>query len=1089
MSRVITFYSYKGGTGRSMALANVAWILASNGKRVLAIDWDLEAPGLHRYFHPFLTDKELSGQELQGVIDMALDFAVRAATPSESGQARSEKWYEQHADFSKWRQRLRWPSGETLRLGGNGKGQIDFVPAGRQGSDYARRVNHFDWHTFYEKLGGGAFFDEARSKFTAYDHVLIDSRTGVSDTSGICTVHMPDTLVVCFTLNHQSIKGALAVALSVREQRPKMRIFPVPMRVDGSEEKLLNRMKNYAASAFTPLLDPTLDAKEYWYSMEVPYFARYAYGEKLALFEERGSITASTLPAMERLTAYVTADEVRTAQPLPENERARALAEFEGSEDAQIARIEARTSFEGSKSPSVITGAAASNIPIAVPLHFLGRDDALEEIDATLKQETGRIAGVTLHGLRGVGKTTLAAAYAERHRADYRATWWIGAQTESTMRADLVALGVRLGWVGADEKEEPALKAVRERLRGGGEGLLLIYDNAIDAPSVRPYLATGSAARALVTSDLPAWRGIAVVVEVRVWPKEVGADYLIARTGRDKERAEAEALSEALGGLPLAHEQAAAHCERLGISLSDYRKRFEAAPARLLDTAKDAPAEYHGGLTVAKAFALAIEEAAKLHPAAGPLIAHAALLAPEPIPLFLFSEAREAFGEPLASQIEGDGLDEAIAALRAFALVDRETIADERDLAIATETIRLHRLVREVAAQRFGGEFAEAARRALVDAMARVYPSQVYDDPSAWPRARRLDALAVDLVAGQDPPPSGAEVGAAYLLDRLASYRQEVLADYAAARPLYERALSLLEQARGIEHPSTATTLNNLGSLLQDEGDFAAARPLFERALAIYEKALGPEHPDTAGSLNELARLLQAQGDLAAARPLFERALAIYEKALGPEHPLTATSLNNLANVLEAQGDLAAARPLFERALAIYEKALGPEHTWTAQSLNDLARLLQAQGDLAGASPLFERALAIREKALGPEHPLTATSLNNLAHLLRDRGDLAGARRLFERALTIREGVLGETHPNTNITRANLALVRLQEGAPSDALALGQAALAAHAKALGTKHAWTKRSATVTAHALDTLGRADEAGAMRAQYGIREEPG
>ena len=57
--RVITFYSYKGGTGRSMALANAAWMLAMNGERVLVIDWDLEAPGLHRYFHPFLKDKEL----------------------------------------------------------------------------------------------------------------------------------------------------------------------------------------------------------------------------------------------------------------------------------------------------------------------------------------------------------------------------------------------------------------------------------------------------------------------------------------------------------------------------------------------------------------------------------------------------------------------------------------------------------------------------------------------------------------------------------------------------------------------------------------------------------------------------------------------------------------------------------------------------------------------------------------------------------------------------------------------------------------------------------------------------------------------
>lgn len=103
---------------------------------------------------------------------------------------------------------------------------------------------------------------------------------------------------------------------------------------------------------------------------------------------------------------------------------------------------------------------------------------------------------------------------------------------------------------------------------------------------------------------------------------------------------------------------------------------------------------------MAKTFALAIDEATKRHPAAEPLIVHAALLAPEPIPLFLFAEGREAFGEPLASALIGDGLDEAVAALRAFALVDRETIPDERDPAIATDTIRLHRLVRQVAAER-----------------------------------------------------------------------------------------------------------------------------------------------------------------------------------------------------------------------------------------------------------------------------------------------------------------------------------------------------------------------------------------------------
>jgi hypothetical protein len=138
-------------------------------------------------------------------------------------------------------------------------------------------------------------------------------------------------------------------------------------------------------------------------------------------------------------------------------------------------------------------------------MHFMGRDDALAAIGAALARHEDRVAITALHGLRGVGKTTLAVAYAERHRDEYRATWWIRAQTKAGMRADLVALGVRLGWAVVDDKEESALAAVMERLRHEGEGILLIFDNAIDAGELRPYLPLGGVARVLVTSNAHAW--------------------------------------------------------------------------------------------------------------------------------------------------------------------------------------------------------------------------------------------------------------------------------------------------------------------------------------------------------------------------------------------------------------------------------------------------------------------------------------------------------------------------------------------------------------------------------------------------------
>ena len=728
--------------------------------------------------------------------------------------------------------------------------------------------------------------------------------------------------------------------------------------------------------------------------------------------------------------------------------------ELYGVSDAEARRRFSEFMQQPASAPIAYPGEAfaVSNIPIRVPTHFLGREDSLAAVEKALSRYEGRVAITALHGLRGVGKTTLAAAFAERHRGDYRATWWIRAQTEAGMRADLVALGVRLNWVAPDEKEEPALAAVMERLRHEGEGILLIYDNALDAEALRPYLPRGGAARILVTSNAHAWRGVAEPVEIRLWPKEIGADYLVARTGRSAERTAAEILSNALGGLPLAHEQAAAYCERLDMSFAEYRERFEATPVKFLDDTRHAPADYHDGLTVAKTFALAIEKVAKLHPAAEPLIVHAALLAPEPIPLFLFAEAREKFGEPLASALADDGLIEAVAALRAFALVDRERIADERDPTISTDCIRLHRLVRQVAAARSIDEAREQAERALIEALATVYPQEIHSGPSTWPRARRLEGIALGLVGGDAALPKGAEERASDLLDGLASFRHHALAAYAQARPLHERALAMRENVLGPEHPDTATSLNNLAYLLKDQGDLAGARPPYERALAIKEKVLGPEHADTAIGLNNLGVLLQTQGDLAGARPLFERALAIREKVLGPEDPGTATGLNNLARLLQEQGDFIGARPLFERALAVRENLLGPEHPSTAASLNNLALLLQAQGDLVGARPLFERALAIQERVFGPGHPLTSAALNNLASQLQAQGDLAGARPLIERALAIYEKVLGLEHRDTAAGLNNLAHLLEVQGDFAGARPLYERALATHEKVLGPEH-------------------------------------
>jgi len=314
--RVVTFYSYKGGTGRSMAVANAAWILATNGKRVLVIDWDLEAPGLHRYFHPFLEDKELS--DSPGLIDYFVDFATEARI---AAQATSKDWQERYLDLLGYVRTLETTFGEV---------SIDFVPAGKQSAAYAVRVNTFDWQEFYTKLGGGVLLEALKGRLRQqYDFILIDSRTGISDTSSICTVQMPDDLVVCYTLNRQSVRGAAAVARSAFEQRrkpdtePTLRVWPLATRIELAEKDRLEEARQVARAEFEMFVMHLnrKDREYYWGRAEVLYQPYFAYEEVLSVFADKRHQTNSMLAAFESLVSYLTDDEVRELGPMSEEQR------------------------------------------------------------------------------------------------------------------------------------------------------------------------------------------------------------------------------------------------------------------------------------------------------------------------------------------------------------------------------------------------------------------------------------------------------------------------------------------------------------------------------------------------------------------------------------------------------------------------------------------------------------------------------------------------------------------------------------------------------------------------------------------------
>ncbi len=227
--RVITFYAFKGGVGRTMTLANVAFRLADrHGLKVVAVDFDLEAPGLHSFFE--LSPKVIT--QSPGVLDYceAWEEALRENAPAPPDPVSYLVPIEEGPGK---------PSQGSLRL----------LLAGRQDDSYDARLGRFDWKRFYSESAGAAALEHLRNTLAEHaDVVLIDSRTGLTDPGGICTIQIPDAVVLMTAPNKQSIEGIERVARSIanaspeqRAGRPKATAFLCLSRVPIVEETYLTQ--------------------------------------------------------------------------------------------------------------------------------------------------------------------------------------------------------------------------------------------------------------------------------------------------------------------------------------------------------------------------------------------------------------------------------------------------------------------------------------------------------------------------------------------------------------------------------------------------------------------------------------------------------------------------------------------------------------------------------------------------------------------------------------------------------------------------------------------------------------------------------
>jgi MinD-like ATPase involved in chromosome partitioning or flagellar assembly len=218
---VVTFYSFKGGVGRTMAMVNVAADLAKRGRRVLMVDFDLEAPGLSDFGLISKKDK------MPGLVEFITEYKISGRPPA------LENFVYQSSKYPETKDRL-W-----------------VMPAGCQNGDYQTLFSEIGWNDLYENNNGYLLMEDLRAQWEATispDYVFIDSRTGYTDIAGICTRQLPDAVCLVFVPNRQNLTGLTKITAEIKAQlelpdlrHPKLHFVASNIPTAEDDELVLQR--------------------------------------------------------------------------------------------------------------------------------------------------------------------------------------------------------------------------------------------------------------------------------------------------------------------------------------------------------------------------------------------------------------------------------------------------------------------------------------------------------------------------------------------------------------------------------------------------------------------------------------------------------------------------------------------------------------------------------------------------------------------------------------------------------------------------------------------------------------------------------
>ncbi|WP_328410820.1 tetratricopeptide repeat protein [Nocardia sp. NBC_00403] len=694
---------------------------------------------------------------------------------------------------------------------------------------------------------------------------------------------------------------------------------------------------------------------------------------------------------------------------------------------------------------------AVGRIP-SQPTDFVDRR-ALQQLRDSLGQHA-LVQVVT--GMRGVGKTQLAAAIAREHLATRECglVGWIDSETDGTLLEGLAAIAERVGVPDHEGDSEKSARRLRDYLTGRSEAGLLVFDNASDADRVSQFIPPLSGTKVLITSTA---RDFAILdsastLDLGVFDRPESVRYLCSATNLTDET-KADAVATALGDLPLALTQAAATIAVRRLDFSRYLQLLiEPLPHAFTRLRGHAHPQ-----RVDKAILLSIESTdtptddSALDSAVSDLLGLVAMLSPAGVERWVLPDYDGRVDEAIARCVQGS------------------LLSWSEDGSAVT----MHRLVARVLRER-----ADSDHTRLLGNAINAISQRAFTETYAWNRRADGAHLAdqIEAIASTDIAGDGSAASACVLDLRRWAGRQLVrAADITRAISHTEQTFTDSVRILGFDHLSTLAARNNLALAFQEAGRLAEAIANFEQNLADYERTLGPDHLDILAPRQNLADAYLAAGQLGSAIGIYERNLADRERILGPEHPGTLIGRNNLASAFEAAGRLTDAIRLFELNLAEHEHALGAEHPDTLKFRDNLAGAYLRAGRFSDALPLAERSVVEYERGLGPDHPDTLIACNNLAHVYQATKQFTKAITALEENLARTERVLGPDSPHTHAGRHNVANAYRAAGRLTEAVPLLVQNLDNHERIFGPSHPQTLTSRDHLALAYQEAGQVSTA--------------